>query len=327
MNPLRKKTSCFIRGFLFSLAIFSSSKSFGNFQKESNDKSYCRDVLSAYRKGARYWEARSFKEQEKVMVQQARLSVSQRSANMAAGKVFLNLKDAAREIQNKNLRKAFMHLNNGDCYEGTHIRMLPFGLRSTRILELSHFDFSEDFVEYFVRMPELNSDIYFSLEFDPYLLKGTVSTSEIKIALGPVEYSIWEKRFDGNNLIKAVRLNHVLGLFEEKAHSLQHLNQVLGLRPYIRLNSEEIFEAEKMEEELNREKEARGEYSVIYAQEADVYAFMLDLVESENLPKGYGVYSGYLTRAIVDRNRGRSWTQAEWKEALKEYSYESRPQP
>jgi hypothetical protein len=276
---------------------------------------------------SRYWEARSFKEQEKITVRYARLSVSQNAAHQAAGKVYLNLRNVAQEIRNKNLRKAYMYLNDGECFEGTHIRMLPFDMRSHRVLELSHFDFSKDFVEYFVRLPELNSDIYFSLEFDPYLLKGTVVTSEIKIALGPVEYSIWEKRFDGNNLIEAVRLNHVLGLFEEKAHALQHLNQVLGFKPYIRLNSEEIREAEKMEEELNREKESRGEYSVTYAQEADVYAFMFDLFESENLPKAYGIYSGYLTRAIVDRNRGRPWSEKEWSEALEEYGYNSRALP
>lgn len=293
----------------------------------SSKKSTCLEFLGEIRKGARFWEVRTFKEQEKFMVQQARLSVSQRAANMAAGKLYLNLKEAAQAIQGKKLRRAYMHLNNGDCFEGTHIQILPFANRIARVLELDRFNFSQDFIENVVRSSKLNYDIYFSLKFDPYLLKGTVSIIEIMIALGPIEYSVWEKRFDGNGLVEAVRLNHVLGLFEEKAHALQHLNEVLGLRPYIRLNSQEIFETEKMEDQLNSEREERGESSVNFAQEADVYAFMYDLVESENLPKGYSVYSGYLTRAIIDRNRGRPWTQIEWKEGLDEYNYNSRPLP
>lgn len=319
-----------LKVFVYPFLLLAISVSFAGERdrvQHSPKKPNCLEFLGEIRKGARFWEVRTFKEQEKFMVQQARLSVSQSVANMAAAKLYLNLKEAAEAIQGKKLRRAYMHLNNGDCFEGTHIQILPFANRIARVLELDRYNFSQDFIENVVRSSKLNYDIYFSLKFDPYLLKGTVSIIEIMIALGPVEYSLWEKRFDGNDLVEAVRLNHVLGLFEEKAHALQHLNEVLGLRPYIRLNSQEIFETEKMEEELNVEREARGESSINFAQEADVYAFMYDLVESKNLPKGYSVYSGYLTRAIIDRNRGRPWTQFEWKEGLEEYNYNSRPLP
>jgi hypothetical protein len=317
------RKSVFFKFFLYFFLLFWSSQKI----YATEHTLACRELLGTFRQGARYWESQSFHERERSIIEIGRLSVSQRAASIAAGKIFLNLKEVGEELRNKNLRRAYMYLNDGSCFEGTYIKMLPHERRTSRILEVEHFNFSQAIVDRLLRLPQLNSDIYFSLELEPYLLRGIVSISEVKIALGPVEYSIWEKRFDGNNLVEAVRLNQVLGLFEEKAHALQHLNQVLGNKPYIRLNSEEVFEVEKMQEELNREKEKRGESSVIFAQEADVYAFMFDLVGSGNLPKSYGYTSGYLTRAIIDRNRGRPWTEKEWEEALDEYDYNPRLLP
>ena len=86
------RKSLFSKFFLLFLFL-SSQKTYA-----SEHALACRELLGSFRQGARYWESQSFHERERSIIEIGRLSMTQRAAGVAAGKVFLNLKEVGEEV-------------------------------------------------------------------------------------------------------------------------------------------------------------------------------------------------------------------------------------
>ncbi len=234
--------------------------------------------------------------------ERTRLQAEKHSLQLAAQKAFREhskiLRVAAEFIKKHDYKNAFAVLENDTALISAEIYLEPKGTRESTILTEAYFNGSPQYAVHKLHQSSINGAL--ARGFDDEIPFAIIRIHQLKIRTSSGTFSIWNDRFDQIPSYEAARGFYVDAFFEEHAHALQQLKILSGDSPYLTLEGELLESVLMWSSAYNRVYyNSNGKDAVELDLEADVYAFMLQELGSENVPKEFSESTNYPTRNLV----------------------------
>jgi hypothetical protein len=210
--------------------------------------------------------------------------VPRERASRAALLLRTQLEQAAKLAKTGNISEAYQRLENTLTFQNSGFYMLPKENREKRVVDLDR-NLKVSIGEAVQRL--FGEDFAVSD-------KGRIKFPEIQLKKNGKTVSIWDPSLDTLPGIQEGRWAVFRLVMEEQAHALQFLKEHSGDGAFLEINKYPKDVIEKIRSEAIHSR---------HELEADVYAYFISLLGSENIPAYYT--RSYPIRNIIDKHLGR----------------------